>query len=193
MLRRWQMGRLACLLLVFASGCAWIPQKATLAVTPKVAPSTEGRGIAFAVEVLDGRMTTVLGHRGVDSQNATITSKQNVAMLIRRALVDGFNRKGFRAIPYEGEPGRVLTVELRKLEYTTDMEYWKGIVKTEAVLNASMRKDGVRFEQFYTGRRKETTIEAPRARTNERLLNEALTESAENLLGDPNLVRFIAE
>lgn len=182
-----------CVLVAIVAGCAWIPQKATLSVTPKVMPSTEGRGVGFAVEVLDGRMTTILGYRGVDSQNAAITSKQNVAMLVRQALVDGFNRKGFRAIPYEGEPGRVLTVELRKLEYTTDMDYWKGIVMTEAVLNASMKKDGVRFEQVYSGRRKDTTVEAPRARTNERLLNEALTESAENLLGDPNLVRFIAE
>lgn len=192
-IRPGRLGQLVCLLVATATGCAWIPQTATLKVTPKVLPSAEGHGVGFAVEVLDGRMTTLLGHRGVDSQNAAITSKQNVAMLVRRALVDGFNRKGFRAVPYEGEPGPVLTVELRKLDYTTDMDYWKGIVMTEAVLSASMKKEGVRFEQFYSGRRKETTIEAPRARTNERLLNEALTESVENLLGDPNLMRFIAE
>lgn len=174
-------------------GCAWVPQSAQLKVVPRVAPSEQGRGVTIAVEVLDRRMTTTIGHRGVDSQNAAITTKQNLSVLIRDALIAGFIKKGFTAIPHEGEPGRVLTVELNKLEYVTDMDFWKGIVMTEAVLNASMMRNGVRFEQIYTGRRQETTIEAPRAKTNERLLNEAMAEAAKSLIEDPHLLRFLAE
>ena len=178
---------------LFGAGCAWVPQTARIQVSPKVAPSTEGRGVKFAVEVLDRRLTTKLGHRGVDSENAAITSEQNIAVLVRDALVAGYVKKGFNVVIHEGDPGRVLTVELSKLEYTTDMVYWKGIVMTDAVLNATTFKSGVRFQQIYTGRRKETTIEAPRAKTNERLLNEAITEATKNLLEDPNLLRFLAE
>ena len=87
----------------------------------------------------------------------------------------------------------MLTVELNTLAYTTDMDFWKGIVMTDAVLNASMMKSGVRFEQTYAGRRKETTIEAPRARTNERLLNEALAEAVKSLIEDPRLLSFLTE
>ena len=134
-----------------------------------------------------------LGHRGVDSENAAITSEQNIAVLVRDALVAGYVKKGFNVVIHEGDPGRVLTVELSKLEYTTDMVYWKGIVMTDAVLNVTTFKSGVRFQQIFTGRRKETTIEAPRAKTNERLLNEAITEATKNLLEDPNLLRFLAE
>lgn len=174
-------------------GCAWVPQTARIQVSPSVASSAEGRGVKFAVEVLDRRMTTKLGHRGVDSENAQITSEQNIAVLVRDALVAGYVKKGFNAMVHEGEPGRLLTVELSKLEYTTDMDFWKGIVMTDAVLNVTTFKSGVRFQQIYTGRRKETTIEAPRARTNERLLNEAITEATKNLLEDPSLLRFLAE
>lgn len=182
------------LLVVIASaGCAWIPQTAHLKVEPFVAPSNDGRGAEFAVEVLDRRMTTTLGYRGVDSQNATITSKQNIAVLVRDALLAGFAKKGFQVKPHEGEAGLVLTVELAKLDYTTDMDFWKGVVMTEAVLNAKVVKNRVRFEQVYTGHRNETTIEAPRAKTNERLLNEAITKATRNLLEDPDLVRFLAE
>ncbi len=147
----------------------------------------------FAVEVLDRRLTTKLGHRGVDSENAAITSEQNIAVLVRDALLAGYAMKGFNPVVHEGDPGRVLTVELSKLEYTTDMDFWKGIVMTEAVLNATTFKSGVRFQQIYLGRKKETTIEAPRAKTNERLLNEAITEATKSLLEDPNLLRFLAE
>lgn len=178
---------------LLGEGCAWIPQTARIQVSPRVAPSTEGRGVTFAVEVLDRRLTTKLGHRGVDSENAAITSVQNISVLVRDALVAGYVKKGFNAAVHEGEPGRVLTVELSKLEYTTDMDFWKGIVMTEAVLNATTFKSGVRFQQIYMGRRKETTVEAPRAKTNERLLNEAITEATKSLLDDPNLLRFLAE
>lgn len=178
---------------VIGAGCAWVPQSAQLKVVPTVAPSEQGRGVTIAIEVLDRRMTTTIGRRGVDSENAPITTKQNLSVLIRNALIAGYAKKGFNAIPHEGEPGRVLTVELNTLAYTTDMDFWKGIVMTDAVLNASMMKSGVRFEQTYAGRRKETTIEAPRARTNERLLNEALAEAVKSLIEDPRLLSFLTE
>jgi hypothetical protein len=60
-------------------------------------------------------------------------------------------------------------------------------------MNASTMSGGVRFEQAYTGRRKETTIEAPRAKTNERLLSEAMTEAVKSLLEDPHLIWFLAQ
>jgi uncharacterized lipoprotein YajG len=178
---------------VIAAGCAWVPQNARLKVAPTVAPSEQGRGVTIAIEVLDRRMTTTIGRRGVDSEDAPITTKQNLSVLVRNALIAGYAKKGFNAIPHEGEPGRVLTVELNTLAYTTDMDFWKGIVMTEAVLTASIVKSGVRFEQVYAGRRKETTIEAPRARTNERLLNEALAEAVKGVIEDPRLLRFLAE
>ena len=165
---------------VIGAGCAWVPQSAQLKVVPTVAPSEQGRGVTIAIEVLD-------------SENAPITTKQNLSVLIRNALIAGYAKKGFNAIPHEGEPGRVLTVELNTLAYTTDMDFWKGIVMTDAVLNASMMKSGVRFEQINAGRRKETTIEAPRARTNERLLNEALAEAVKSLIEDPRLLSFLTE
>ena len=178
---------------VISVGCAWVPQSAQLRVTPTVAPSEKGRGVTVAVEVLDRRKSQTIGRRGVDSELAAITTKQNLSVLIRDALIAGYTKKGFNAIPHEGDPGRVLTVELNKLEYTTDMDFWKGIVMTEAVLNASTMRDGVRFEQTYTGRRKKTTIEAPGDKTNERLLSEAITEAAKSLIEDPHLLWFLVE
>lgn len=174
-------------------GCAWTPQTAALKPAPNITPSTIGNGVTIAVRVIDKRQSDTIGHRGVDSQNAAIKTTQNVAALFQEKIVEGLVRKGFSASPFEGQPGRLLIVEIRQIDYTTDMEFWKGIVKTEAVLGASMIKDGVKFEQFYSGKRTENTVEAPGAKTNERLINGAISDAMQRLFEDEHLIRYLAE
>jgi hypothetical protein len=84
-------------------------------------------------------------------------------------------------------------VEIRQIDYTTDMEFWKGIVQAEVTLVASMIKDGLKFEQVYSGKRTETTVEAPRAKTNERLINGAIADALRRLFEDERLLRYLAE
>ena len=175
------------------TGCAWVRQTATLKPDPRTVPSKIGQGTTVAVRVLDRRPSRTIGYRGLDSKNAAITTDQNVAELFQQKLLEGLTRKGFTAIPYDGAPGRLLVVEVRQIEYTTDMDFWKGLVQTQAELVASMVKDGVKFEQVYLAERKETALEAPSARTNERLINEAVSGALQKLLEDERLLRFLAE
>jgi uncharacterized lipoprotein YajG len=175
------------------TGCAWVSQTATLKLEPRTMPSKVGQGRTVAVRVLDRRPTHTIGYRGLDSKNAAITTDQNVADLFKEKLLESLAGKGFTAIPYDGAPGRLLVVEVRQIKYTTDMEFWKGIIQTEAELVASMVKDGVKFEQFYLAERKETAVEAPSAKTNERLINSAVSGALQKLLEDERLLRFMAE
>ena len=174
-------------------GCAWTPQTATLKPAPTITPSTLGNGVTLAVRVIDKRQSDTIGFRGVDSQNAAIKTTQNVAALFQEKIIEGLRQKGFSAAPYQDQPGRLLIVEIRQIDYTTDMEFWKGIVKTEATLGASMIKDGVKFEQVYSGKRTENTVEAPGAKTNERLINGAISDALQRLFEDDHLIRYLAE
>jgi uncharacterized lipoprotein YajG len=186
---------LACCALaaVLVGGCAWKPQSAVLQPAPNITPSTVGAGVKVAVRVIDKRQSETIGYRGLDSQNAAITTTQNVPVLFQEKIIEGLVKKGFSASAFEGQPGRLLIVEIRQLDYTTDMEFWKGIIKTEVVLGASMIKDGVKFEQFYTGKRTENSVEAPGAKTNERLINGAISDSLGRLFDDQHLMRYLAE
>jgi uncharacterized lipoprotein YajG len=175
------------------AGCAWVSQTATLKLEPRTLPSKVGQGRTVAVRVVDRRPTHTIGYRGLDSKNAAITTKQNLADLFQQKLLESLAGKGFTAIPYDGAPGRLLLVEVREIEYTTDMEFWKGIVRAEAELVASMVKDGVKFEQAYLAERKETAMEAPSAKANERLINDAVSGALQKLLEDERLLRFMAE
>jgi uncharacterized lipoprotein len=174
-------------------GCAWVPQNVTLKPAPVVVASSMGHGVTVAVHVVDRRRSPVLGHRGLDSKNAAIRTEQDVGALIRGEITDGLARKGFAAARFEGQPGRLLTVEIQRIDYTTDMDFWKGIVQAEAVLNVSTIKDGSKFERAYSGSRMETTVEAPRAKTNQRLINGAISDALQRLLEDERLLRFLTE
>ena len=177
---------------VLLCGCAWVHQDARLKLDPAITPSSAGRGATVAVRVFDQRRTKTIGYRGVDSKDASITTDQDVAALFQAKILEGLARKGFNAVPYGEQPGRLLTVEIRQIEYKTDMDFWKGIIQVEAALNAWSIRDDARHERIYRGQRRDTTMEAPRAKTNERLINGAISDAVQNLLEDERLVRFLA-
>jgi uncharacterized lipoprotein YajG len=173
------------------SGCVWVHQTAILKLDPQITPSSVGHGATIAVRVLDKRPTQTLGYRGLDSQNASITTDQDVVALFQQKILQGLERKGFNALGY-GEPSpRLLTVEIRQIEYSTDMEFWKGTIRAKAALRAFSTKDGAIFDKTYVGARKDTVVEAPPAKTNERLINGAISDAVLYLLEDERLVWFL--
>jgi uncharacterized lipoprotein YajG len=173
-------------------GCAWVSQRATLTLSPQIAESTIGNGVIVPVRVLDRRPNRVIGYRGLDSKNASITTGQDLAALVQEKILDGLQRKGFRALPYSGQPADVLTVEIRQLDYSTDLEYWKGIVQTTCTLHAAISRNGAVFDRTYLGAYKENTVEAPRAKTNERLISAAMTAAVQRFFEDDHLAAFLA-
>jgi uncharacterized lipoprotein YajG len=181
------------ILLTFVPGCAWVRQSATLELNPRIEPSTLGAKATVAVRVVDRRASPVLGHRGLDSKNASITTKQDVPDLFQQKLIEGLTQKGFVAVKDEGQPFPLLTVEIRRIDYTTDMDYWKGLINAQAELLATTVRGGVKLEQVYVGERKETSIEAPGAKTNERLINGAMSDAVQRLFEDQRLLGFLAE
>lgn len=174
------------------AGCAWVHQDATLKLDPAITPSSIGRDATVAVKVLDQRRSKTIGYRGLDSKNATITTDQDVAALFRAKIVEGLSRKGFNAVPHGEQPGRPLTVEIRQIEYKTDMDFWKGIIQAEVAISAWSVREDASYERIYHGQRKDTTMEAPGAKTNERLINGAISDALQNLLEDERLIRFLA-
>jgi len=173
-------------------GCAWVHQTVNLNPEPRIEPSNIGRGAPVAVRALDKRASKTIGYRGLDSKNAGITTDQDVARLFQQKVVEGLQRRGFAAVPFTDQPSRILTVEIRQIEYTTDMEFWKGIVQVKAALRAHASWNGLLFDQTYVAERKENVVEAPGAKTNERLINETVSEAVQKLLLDDRLTFFLA-
>jgi uncharacterized lipoprotein len=170
-----------------------VSQQAHLAPHPNVSAGDIGHGAPVIVRVVDARSSTRIGYRGMDSKLSEITTEQDVPALVRSQIVQGLKAKGFNAREFDGQPtSRLLRVELRALEYTTDMDYLKGSVRTKAEFQVYFRKGDVLFSHLYQGDVKQPAVEAPRAKTNELLINKALSDALESLIEDDGLLQFMA-
>ena len=174
-------------------GCAYISQKAKLDPHPKITTQDTGHGAPVVVRVVDQRPSTRIGYRGMDSKLGEITSEQDVAALVRKQIVSGLNAKGFNAREFDGQPSsRLLRVEVNALEYTTAMDYLKGSVQTRAAFQVYFRKGDSLFSHLYESEVKVASVEAPGAKKNDALINQALSENLEKILEDDGLLRFMA-
>src|SRR5207249_3882388 len=133
----------------FVPGCAWVPQKVTIAPQLRVPASNRGNGAIVVVKVLDTRPSLRIGYRGLDSKLAEITTDQDLAPLLQKKIIEGLTQQGFRALPSSEQPNRLLKIELRTLQYTTDMDFWKGTIRTKAAIQAYSKVDDFIFDQLY--------------------------------------------
>ena len=122
-----------------AAGCAWVKQDAKLQLNPQIARSEIGAGRRVAVRVQDRRTTQVLGYRGMDSKNAAITCGQDLAALFEAKIVEGMEQKGFTVARVTDQRPDVVNIDIRQIEYTTDLEFMKGSMQMEALMIRSLR------------------------------------------------------
>jgi uncharacterized lipoprotein YajG len=176
----------------YFSGCAWAPQKLIIKAEPQFSKSAVGNGITVAVQVVDARPSKVIGHRGLDSELAEIRTEQDVAGIFQDKLIEGLKQKGFNAIPYDGQSILTLKAEIRLIEYSTSSEMWKGSIQAKAVVAAYSKKADRIHDRVYRVEKEQAVLEAPRAQTNERLINGAISEVLQRLVEDQNLIEFLA-
>lgn len=186
------MAGLVLLLAWWAGGCAWVHQNATLRLHPQISPSGVGAGRTVAVRVTDRRTSEIIGYRGLDSQDASITTKQNIAALFEAKIIEGLGAKGFQAVAYTDQGTGVLNVDVMEIKYTTDLEFMQGSMQARAVLRVSTSKSGIYFNQNFYGTRKETILEAPKASRNERIINAAISDAVQRLFDDDRLLSLLA-
>src|SRR5947209_6625721 len=169
------------------AGCAWVPQKVTLAPKLQAPTSRFGNGTTVIVKVVDRRASTQIGYRGLDSKQAEISTDQDLAPIFQQKIIEGLTQQGFRAVSSTEGPARLLKVEIRALQYTTDMDFWKGTVRTKAALQAYSKTEGSIYDKLYVAEREEKATEAPRAKTNAKLINGAISDVLQQLLEDQKL------
>ncbi|HUR44484.1 MAG TPA: YajG family lipoprotein [Candidatus Saccharimonadales bacterium] len=187
-----RLGLLGSLSILFV-GCAYVSQKAHLDPHPQLTARNSGNGARVVVRVVDSRASTRIGYRGMDSKLGEITSEQDVAALVRKQIVSGLNAKGFTAREFDGQPSsRLLRVEVNALEYTTAMDYLKGSIQTRAAFQVYFRKGDSLFAHLYQSEVKAPSFEAPGAKKNDALINQALNETLEKVLEDDGLLQFMA-
>jgi len=176
------------------AGCAFNPQTANIAPTVAVMASSEGRGVTVGVRVVDERPSKSLGRRGTAyGAAAEITAAQDIATIVQKEIIEGLKKKGFSALDYSDSANPKLSVEVRLLEYSTSQGFWTSGVNIKAALKAIAVKSGKTYEKMYRTDKEERVVVVPTAETNEKWINDALTEVLRQLLDDHGLIAFLAE
>lgn len=125
---------------------------------------------------------------------AEITASEDVAVVVKRSLMDGLRKKGFKPVAVDTMEGATephLTVELRLLEYSTSQGFWTGGVEIQGALKAVAINGGHVFEHMYRSDKEERVVVVPTAETNEKWINDALTNVINQVLDDASLLQFL--
>jgi len=179
---------------LMAAGCAFNPQKANLAPAVSIAASTEGKGVTVAVRVSDERPSKSLGRRGTAyGAAAEITAAQDVAVVVQEQIIAGLKKKGFAAVAEGASSNATLSVEVRLLEYSTSQGFWTGGVNIRGALKAMATKNGKSYEKMYRSDKEQRVVVVPTAETNEKWINDALSDVLTQLLSDSALTTFLVQ
>lgn len=179
--------------ILIASGCAFNPQKANLAPNVNVAQSQTGNKTPVYIRVIDERADKTLGRRGnAYGAAAEITSQQDLAEVIKNEITKGLNNQGF-VVTSEANAQSSLTVEIRALEYSTSQGFWTGGVHIKGALKGRAEGKSGRFEKMYRYEKEERVVVVPTAETNEKWINDALSETLSQLIKDTELLSFLAK
>lgn len=179
--------------IIAVSGCAFNPQQASLNPTLNIASSNIGSNSNVYIEVLDERSSKSLGRRGTAYGSAAeITSKEELSAVVKREIQKGLITKGF-AITDRASANTVLIVEVRDLNYTTSQGFWTGGVHIKGAFKGRAKNLVSEMEKMYRYEKEERIMIIPTAETNEKWINEALTATLNKLLGDAELMQFLAK
>jgi uncharacterized lipoprotein YajG len=179
-------------LCLFATGCAFTPQKANISPIVKTMTSSSGRGINIGLRVVDERPSKSLGHRGsAFGAAAEIRSAQEISLIVQREVISALRLRGFTVTEYSEAANPKLSVEVQLLEYTTSVGLFTGGVRIRGALKAFATNGSRNFEKMYRSEKEETVAVVPTAETNERWINEALSDMLNQLLNDNTLIALL--
>jgi uncharacterized lipoprotein YajG len=183
-------------LLVFvllAAGCAFNPQTANLQPNVSVESSDIGANSTVFVNVLDERGSKSLGRRGTAyGAAAEITSAEELSVVVSREIKKGLEQKGFTVVDRESAQS-TLTVEIRTLEYSTSQGFWTGGVHISGAFKGRAKNMSSEMEKMYRYSKEERVVVVPTAQTNEKWINQALSETLKELINDHELLHFLSK
>jgi uncharacterized lipoprotein YajG len=182
-----------CPLLLTLTGCVFAPQSVRIMPKISVADSSAGNGVTVAVNVVDERPDKSIGKRGASGMGADIMPADKVEVAVQQAIVDGLKKKGFVVVDPNGTSPAKLVVEVRFLQYSLSTGFWSGGVNVKVALKALASANGKSYDRLYRRDREERVQIAPTAETNEKWINDALSQTIQEMLDDNALISTLAQ
>ncbi|WP_416306908.1 YajG family lipoprotein [Neptunicella sp. SCSIO 80796] len=176
--------------LLIIGGCTTQPQQVVLNPVVELIPSKIGQQTSVQVKVIDQRPQQALGVRG-DTHSALITTNQALAAVFDNEIKKGLVSKGF-VISDKASGTSTLLVTINELNYKTLKGSLTDEVQIKGAIKVQAKKHRSELNKVYEYEREDEVLVEPGVATNEKWINEALSETLKRLLNDKELLRFLA-
>ena len=184
---------LAILVIFGISGCVFEAQQVYLNPKVNISEKNIGHNSKIFLKVIDDRDTTTIGHKGsYEGKHAQITSKNSLPVALKQEIVRGLKTYKFK-ITNNSSNNKKLTVEIRDLEYTTSSGFSSGGVHIKSYIQVIAQNNGRRIEKRYRTEKTKSVQIAPNDTTNEKWINETLTETITKLFQDRELMNLLSK
>jgi len=174
------------------SGCTMIPHDIELKPELSVEKQNIGNNRTLLVEVADGRDTEVIGYRSyMKTGKISLSDKQNIIDVIKNSVEDGFATLGFTVVQ-NGTSERLVEIDIRLVEYETTYGFFtmgsfsRGSFEVSCILPS-----GSRFKNLYRVENERRLFAAPFAKSNEKWINEAVSEALMRMFDDESFMEFL--
>ncbi len=178
---------------VVASGCA-----STMVVSvrpePNITKSEIGGGNDLAIKINDVRTSKVLGHwhGNVFYDKADIVTRDEVSNILKRAIENGMNSKGFNVAPFRDDHPRRIVVDIVTYEFSQEFGVWLEGVNGKGVLKVKAFKNGKEFERTYSSSSNDN-LGIIRQDYVENMLNSMTADLLTKALNDNELISFLVK
>lgn len=180
-------------LFIFISGCALSPQ--VIVVNPELKTdksSPASKSTKLRVVVMDTRDSNIIGQRGgVYKDTSHISTDENMVSLLERRLATAWNSRGYTVVDKGRDADATLTVRITNIRYVYHTEKALNNVETRVEVQVLCNKSNREYSSTYRSTRKKDVLTTPTEKDNEKIVNEAMALSLEQMLKDKDLVSFI--
>ena len=177
---------------ILLTSCTFTPHEVAITAEAPSTPSSVGKGVTLALQVIDDRDDVVVGQRGVGMMGADITVKDIVPAL-ERELKKGLEVKGFTVASAKSNADAKFKARLRAFKFFIETGFWTGAENTSVVINVEADKRGKNFERSYRFNAEERVIVVPMGSSIDEKLNAALSEILAKIMLDAELMNFLAQ
>ena len=181
------------LVVVFlVSACTFTPHEVEISAKAPKTESAIGAGVTVALQVIDDRESTVVGQRGAGMLGADITVN-DILSVLNTELTEGLEANGFKVTAPGSTADAELEVRLRAFKFFLESGFFTGAENTSVVVALEAEKKGTDFDQTYRSSREERTLFVPGGGSIDANLNAALTAILGQIVGDRDLLGFLAD
>lgn len=181
------------LFFIFTSSCALSPQ--VIVVNPELKSdksSPVSKPTKLRVVVMDTRESNIIGRRGgVYQETSHISTDENMVSLLERKLATAWNSRGYTVVDKDKDADATLTVRITNITYVYHTEKALNNIETRVEIQVLCNKGNKEFSSAYRSTRKKDVLTTPTEKDNEKIVNEAMALSLEQMLKDKDIVSFI--